>query len=143
MRPAINRKVGGNNYLTRVVLDTNVLVSALWTPVGNCSTIVSLILADRIVPCLNHQIIDEYRVVLSRPRLAFPRGQTEEFLKEIADRGLMVTITSPSTFSMTDEADRKFYDTARACKAFLVTGNVRHYPKDPLVITPAQFLSRF
>ena len=128
--------------MTRVVLDTNVLVSALWTPVGNCSAIISLVLTDRIVPCFDHRIIAEYRAVLSRPRLAFPRGQTEEFLKEIADRGLMVKITSPSTVPMADEADRKFYDIAGACKAFLITGNARHYPKNPLVMTPAQFISR-
>jgi len=129
--------------LIRVVLDTNVLVSALWTPAGNCSAIISMILTDRIVPCFDHWIIDEYRTVLSRPRLAFPQGQTEEFLQEITSRGLTVNIVSPSTFPMTDEADRKFYDTARVCEAFLIPGNTRHFPKNSLTMTPAQFLSRF
>jgi putative PIN family toxin of toxin-antitoxin system len=125
----------------KVVLDTNVLVSALWTQAGNCSAILSQVLQDELIPCFDHNILNEYRVVLSRPRLVFSSAQTDELLREIASRGLAVTV-SPSTFPLPDEADRKFYDTAKACDAILITGNIRHFPKDPLVMTPAQFLAR-
>ncbi|MCL2042954.1 MAG: putative toxin-antitoxin system toxin component, PIN family [Treponema sp.] len=125
--------------MLRVVLDTNVLVSALWTPAGNASTIIDLILSSKLIPCFDQQIIKEYRAVLSRPRLAFPGNQVDELLEEITGRGLSVTV-SPSTVSMSDESDRKFFDAAQYCKAYLITGNIRHYPKDPLAISPAQFL---
>ncbi|MDR1803015.1 MAG: putative toxin-antitoxin system toxin component, PIN family [Treponema sp.] len=125
--------------MIKAVLDTNILVSALWTPAGNASTIVNLILADKIIPCFDQRILNEYRTVLSRPRLAFPSGQVDELLAEISDRGLSVTVL-PSTVAMPDEADRKFYDTARYCEAYLITGNSRHYPNDPLVMSPARFL---
>jgi putative PIN family toxin of toxin-antitoxin system len=46
--------------MRRVVLDTNVLVSALWTPLGNPSTIVSLALSDKITPCFDYRILAEY-----------------------------------------------------------------------------------
>jgi putative PIN family toxin of toxin-antitoxin system len=130
--------------MLKVVLDTNVLVSALWTPAGNASTIINLILTDKIVPCFDYRILNEYRAVLSRPRLAFPAGQVDELLAEITGRGLSVVAdVHPLSVTMSDESDRKFYDTARFCEAYLVTGNAKHYPKDPLVINPARFLDIF
>jgi len=125
--------------MIKAVLDTSILVSALWTPVGNASTIVNLILMDKIIPCFDQRILNEYRAVLSRPRLTFPAGQVDKLLVEISDRGLLVNV-SPSTVAMPDETDRKFYDTARLCEAYLVTGNSRHYPNDPLIMSPARFL---
>jgi uncharacterized protein len=130
--------------MLKVVIDTNVLVSALWTPAGNASTIINLILTDKIIPCFDHRILNEYRAVLSRPRLAFPAGQVDELLTEITDRGLSVIAdVHPRSVTMTDESDRKFYDTAKFCEAYLITGNAKHYPKDPLVINPARFLDIF
>jgi putative PIN family toxin of toxin-antitoxin system len=125
--------------MLRVVLDTNVLVSALWTPAGNASTIINLILTDKIVPCFDQHILKEYHIVLSRPRLAFPAGQVNELLSEITDRGFSVTII-PSSIVLPDESDRKFFDTAKYCEAYLITGNIKHYPKDPQILTPARFL---
>ena len=125
--------------IIRVVLDTNILVSALWTPAGNASDIIKLILSDKIIPCFDRLILDEYKEVLSRPRLAFPPGQADEFLTDIIDRGISAVVR-PSAGKMPDEADRKFYDIAKHCEAYLVTGNLRHFPKDPRVTSPAQFL---
>jgi len=125
--------------MIKAVLDTNVLVSALWSPAGNASIIINLILADKIIPCFDQRILNEYRTVLSHPRLAFPAGQVDELLAEMTGRGLCVTVL-PSTAAMPDEADRKFYDTARHCEAYLITGNSRHYPNDPLITSPARFL---
>ena len=127
--------------MLKVVLDTNVLVSALWTPEGNCSVIAGLVFTDKLIPCFDHRILNEYRAVLSRPRLSFSLGQTEQFLREITGRGLLVTV-SPSTFPLPDEGDRKFYDVAKFCEAFLITGNTRHYPEEPMIMTPAQFLNQ-
>jgi len=128
--------------MTKVVLDTNVLVSALWTPAGNPAAIVGLILSDRIVPCFDYRILDEYLAVLNRPRLAFPAGQVGRLLSEITERGLSVTAV-PSEIDMPDESDRKFYEVAKFCGAYLVTGNARHYPDDPCIISPACFLGTF
>jgi hypothetical protein len=41
--------------MLKAVLDTNILVSALWTPVGNASTIIELILSNKVIPCLDQQ----------------------------------------------------------------------------------------
>ena len=128
--------------MTKVVLDTNILVSALWTPAGNASTIVSLILTDIIIPCFDQHILNEYRAVLKRLRLAFPPNQADQLITEITGRGIAVTV-SPSAFAMQDESDRKFYDTAKFCEAYLITGNARHYPDELFIISPAKFLEGF
>ena len=125
--------------MTKVVLDTNILVSALWSPVGNAYNIISLVLTDKIIPCFDNQIIYEYRSVLSRPKLAFQSVQIEELLNEITNKGLHMTVF-PSSISMIDEDDRKFYDVAKSCKAYLITGNIKHYPKESLIKNPKDFL---
>jgi hypothetical protein len=44
---------------------------------------------------------------------------------------------------MPDETDRKFYDVASACGALLITGNLKHYPSEPFIISPAGFLAGY
>ena len=125
--------------MLKAVLDTNVLVSALWTPAGNASAIINLILLDKIIPCFDQHILNEYKAVLSRPRLSFQMDQVDELLAEITNRGFSV-IAFPSSIELPDESDRKFYDTAKYCQAYLITGNIKHYPKEPFIVSPAQFI---
>jgi putative PIN family toxin of toxin-antitoxin system len=125
-----------------VVLDTNVLVSALWTPSGNPSTIVSLMLSGKITPCFDYRILAEYHAVLNRPKLSFSNNDVNKLLTEIENCGVSVVV-KPSDIPMTDETDRKFFDVAKACEAIVITGNKKHYPQDPLVMTPAEFIASF
>ena len=128
--------------MLKVVLDTNILVSALWTPAGNASAIVELILSDKIVPCFDQHILYEYQAVLSRPKLSFPEGQVNKLIAEIIDRGLSANVF-PSSFSLTDESNRKFYDIAKYFSAYLITGNIKHYPNEMFIVSPANFLEFF
>jgi predicted nucleic acid-binding protein len=43
--------------MIQAVLDTNILVSALRSPVGNASAIVNLIFADKIIPNIVKRIL--------------------------------------------------------------------------------------
>jgi len=47
-----------------------------------------------------------------------------------------------STVFMTDETDRTFYDTAKASDSILITGNIKHYPTEPFIMTPTEFLTK-
>ena len=125
--------------MIKVVLDTNILVSALWTPAGNPSTIVGLLFSNKITPCFDQGILNEYRAVLSRPRLSFSSNRVDELLKAFTSRGISVTVF-PSSIKFVDEADRKFYDVASYCEAYLISGNIKHFPKKPFIVTPAEFL---
>jgi putative PIN family toxin of toxin-antitoxin system len=123
-----------------VVLDTNILVSAFWLKDSKPARIVSLVLNGIITPCIDSRIITEYRGVLHRKKFGFEKWEINHVLAQIENDGLSV-VPVPLAVSFIDESDRKFYETAKHCNAHLITGNVRHYPHDPLVITPAAFLA--
>ncbi|MDR0585861.1 MAG: putative toxin-antitoxin system toxin component, PIN family [Treponema sp.] len=101
----------------KAVLDTNVLVSALWTPGGNPAKILAFVPLGKILPCYTFPIMKEYREVLNRPRLKFSGSQTVELLTLFEWYGLMVTAET-SNIVMADESDRKFFDAAQTCGAF-------------------------
>ena len=125
----------------RVVLDTNVLVSALWSANNRLTRILDLVIDGVILPCYDAEIMQEYEEVLSRPHLAFRFAESrgDDIIRKIKADGLCV-VAEPSTMPMIDEDDRCFYDVAKSCGAILVTGNAKHYPVEPFIMNPAQFL---
>lgn len=125
------------------VIDTNVLVSALWKPAGNASFILSQILNGTIIPCHDYRIIAEYRDVLNRPKFGFSPLLVNMLLDTIIRDGISVTPAPLPDAPVGDEDDRAFYEVAVFCKAPLITGNLKHYPKDPLVTSPAEFCKMF
>ena len=124
--------------MQKVVLDTNLLVSALWTENGNAAAIIKLI-PTLLIPCYNDTITGEYAEVLSRDKFAFSASKREALLSRIKEFGITVS-PDKSTIALLDEDDRIFYDTARASGALLITGNIRHYPDEPFIKTFVEFL---
>ena len=125
-----------------VVLDTNVLVSALWSVDGNPYRIVEKVFLGEIVPFVNAEVIAEYHEVLFRAKLGFPRGKVNTLLSEVMQRGVF-TESSVSSVAFIDESDRKFYDLAKTSEVLLITGNIRHFPTESFILTPAGYLSLF
>ena len=124
--------------MIKVVLDTNVLVSALWKRPSNASRLIDMITSRQIIPCYNAAILVEYREVLSRPKFKFPSWDISNVLDQIKKEGI-ATLPQQSTIPFIDESDRKFYDTARTCGAYLITGNRRHYPDEGFILLPSEF----
>ena len=122
-----------------VVLDTNVLVSALLSPLGNPAKIYRMLFSGTIVPIYSESILTEYKDVLHRPGLNISAEDAALVTEAIRVCGECVDPV-PSTFPMIDEDDRKFYDAAKLSGAYLITGNLRHYPNEPHILTPAEFL---
>jgi putative PIN family toxin of toxin-antitoxin system len=56
----------------RVVLDTNIIVSALLSGKGNPGKILDLFLAGELMLCYSDEILEEYSDVLYRPHLRIP-----------------------------------------------------------------------
>lgn len=128
--------------MIHAVIDTNFLVSVLLAKSEDSSVIklIDAVLDGKIIPLFNNEIIAEYTEVLSRPKFKFDKEIREllveriVFLGEDADR-----TTYPE--SLPDEDDRVFYEVALGTNdAYLVTGNLKHFPKTPIVVTPAQIL---
>ena len=128
--------------MQKVVLDTNVLVSALWSEQGNPYKIVEMVFKNEIMPYFNHEIIEEYLEVLCRDRLNFSKDKVVSLLNQIMKNGI-ISESVISTTIFADESDRKFYDIAKANEAVLITGNIKHYPEEPFIITPQKFLEKY
>ena len=124
----------------KVVIDTNILVSALWSENGNSATILKMI-PDDIVPVLNDSIVGEYTEVLNREKFAFSAEKRERLLKTINEFGETVNPEKSDT-PMSDEADRIFYDTAISSGSTLITGNKKDYPDESFIMTAADFLRK-
>ena len=125
----------------RVVIDTNVLVSALWSKNNRLAQIISAVIADKLTACYNAAIMAEYEDVLSRPKLAFrfEKSRVDEIINKIKIDGLSVAVV-PSSIPMPDENDRVFYDVAKACDAYLITKNLQDFPSATFILPPDQFL---
>ena len=122
-----------------VVLDTNVIVSALWTPNGKAAYIVNQVIVGKLKLCHDYRILAEYRDVLTRPKFRFSAWQVD-FLMETFERdGISVSPPLQQSVPFSDESDRKFYEVAEFCNAPLVTGNLRHFPAGGCVISVADY----
>ena len=126
----------------RVVLDTNVVVSAFLSPQGKPAAILRMALSHGLDMCVNTAILAEYEQVLCRPKFTGRISPTliQRFFEIVYTLGTKVDC-APSHISLPDEDDRKFYDTAKAAGAILVTGNKKHYPDEAFVKDPSEFLS--
>ena len=60
-------------------------------------------------------------------------------INKIVEMGIVFEPVT-SLVPMPDEDDRIFYDTAKESGAFLITGNKKHYPDEPFIMTPSDFL---
>ena len=121
------------------VIDTNILVSALWKPSGNAYIIVSNVISGRIRPCYDSRIMDEYRDVLMRPKFKFSSLQVDALLDVFVFNGIYVVPAPLPLADVRDEDDLAFYEVAKYCEVPLVSGNLKHFPADPILMSPADF----
>lgn len=123
------------------VFDTNVLVSALMSTRQDSPTVILLdyVINDRIVLLYNNDILSEYNDVLHRDKFHFSEERIQAVL-ELVKTGIYLDPTK-SKESFPDEDDRVFYEVALSKEgSFVVTGNLRHFPQKPIVVSPADFL---
>lgn len=129
----------------RIVVDTNVIVSALMTRDGVPARILSSILDNKVNDsklCIlyDDRIIYEYIEVLSRNVFGFNLEIIYNMIEQFKLRGEYVNaLLNKENF--TDETDKKFYEVYKSGYAdYLITGNIRHFPKEKGIVTPRDFL---
>jgi len=127
--------------MIKVVFDTNVLVSYLINENGTPAKVVSLFYDDEIEVFYSDSIYDEYKEVLNREYFHFDKAKITKILNDLVEYGKLINPIS-SSFSIPDETDRIFYDTAKQSESFLVTGNLKHYPQESFILSPAEFLMK-
>ena len=88
------------------------------------------------------EIIKEYKEVLSRNKFSLDSGLINYTILLILERGIEINPT-PSNINLVDMKDLVFYEVVLEKKnegAFLITGNKKHFPNDPIVVTASEFL---
>jgi putative PIN family toxin of toxin-antitoxin system len=113
----------------RLVLDTNVVISAALKPEGLQRTVFLLAITKPARLYVTEAILAEYRMVLVRPELRIRRGLQMQFLDLVANRARLVSLTRLVQAS-SDPDDDKFLECADEARAdYLVTGDLRHFPR--------------
>ena len=124
------------------VFDTNVIVSAMITSHSDSPTVkvVEKVATGQITPLFNGEIIAEYDEVLHRAKFNLREMDIANMLELFISKGeAMTRIVSIEFF--TDPNDVVFFEVALSKQgAYLITGNTKHFPKNPIVVTPAEML---
>ena len=130
------------NYL--VVIDTNVLISALLSKHSDAATVqvLNAVFDGTIIPVFNDEILAEYDNVLHRPKFKFSDTNIQLLLDTIKTYGVFAKQLITNEI-LPDPKDLVFYEVVMAKQdenAYLVTGNSKHFPKKPFIVTPNEVL---
>ena len=127
------------------VFDTNVLISSLLTKRTDTATaqVVDAISTGDIIPLYNQEILNEYDEVLHRAKFSFSEERIRRILIMIQQFGLPVN-PSPTGEILVDMDDLVFYEVVmekQSEDAYLITGNIRHFPERSFIVTPSEMMS--
>jgi putative PIN family toxin of toxin-antitoxin system len=124
----------------KIVLDTNVIVSALLCPQSLPAKILGLVLNGTVGIVYDNTILVEYIDVLNREKFKINKESIKVVLEFIRNDG-EYTISIPHNVKFTDEDDRIFYELYKGGEVdFLITGNIKHFPKEKDIVTPREFI---
>jgi uncharacterized protein len=127
----------------RLVIDTNVMVSAALKPQGLQRVVLVLAITKPARLYVSDRILEEYAEVLGRSLLRIRRGVRTQILQMIHNRSFLVS-PQRSLDVTSDPDDNLFLECAEAARAdYLITGNLRHFPRfwrSTKVITAREFI---
>jgi putative PIN family toxin of toxin-antitoxin system len=133
-----------SDRLLRVVLDTNIVVSAVLTRGGLESHILRLALNAEISLYVSPPILREYSEVLARPKFRFDGRAQHQMIEGIQHAAIIVT-PKPHLLLCSDPDDNMFLECSETSHAdYLITGNLRHFPanwKSTRVVSSRKFLT--
>ena len=125
------------------VIDTNVVVSSMLKTNSIPGKIINYVRTNIIIPLLSEEIIEEYRNVLIRNEFDFDPNEIDRLLEIIAEKGITLS-REQSLEDFIDEDDIVFFEIVMSARntmdAYLVTGNMKHYPVRNYVVTPREMV---
>jgi putative PIN family toxin of toxin-antitoxin system len=129
---------------TIAVFDTNVLISSLLTRHEDAATVqvVMKLFTGEIIPLYSEAIMSEYMNVLHRKKFSFSENTIDKLINVIQKYGIKVRPT-PSGEMLSDMKDLPFYEVVlekQDASAYLITGNTKHFPKKPFIVTANEML---
>ena len=127
------------------VVDTNVLVAALLSKRNDSPTVrvIRAMISGEFIPLYHKEILAEYEDVLHRKKkYDLSEAAIQIILNAIRHYGIEV-FPRPTGEIFVDEDDIIFYEVVmekRDDNAYLVTGNMKHYPVRAFIVTPAEMM---
>ena len=125
------------------VIDTNVLVSAMLKAHSNPGEVIKETLMGKIIPLINQDILDEYNEVLRRKKFKFQEEHIMAVVDGIKNRAVWIDAENIEEI-LPDPKDIVFYAVVEGARrdtdAYLVTGNIKHFPVKYYVVTPTEML---
>jgi putative PIN family toxin of toxin-antitoxin system len=126
------------------VIDTNVLISSLLSSHDDAANvlIVEKLFSGEVIPVYSNEIMNEYKEVLRRTKFHFTEEIVNNLLQTIEKYGERVKPT-PTGELISDMKDLPFYEVVvekQTDNAYLVTGNKKHFPVKPFIVTANEFL---
>jgi len=125
------------------VIDTNVVISAMLKDISVPGSIIDHALNGKIVPLFDHDILAEYKDVLSRPKFKISQQRMEKLLSDIIARGQFIEAKDFED-ELPDPKNVVSYHVVLTAReevdAYLVTGNLKHFPIKTFVVTPREML---
>ncbi len=131
----------------RIVLDTNVLVSAALSRSGFPYEVTELVFDREVETVVDEQILREYREVMNRSRLGIDPHIIKTVMAFFEMSAVRVDV-EPLSVELPDPSDRMFMEVAISGLAdCIVTGNKRHFPakacRGVRILSPAEFIREF
>jgi len=126
--------------MMNVVIDTNVFISALLNANGLPSKILQLVFERKIKLLCDRRIFAEYQNVLRRDKFHFDNKLIVYLLDFIESEAEFIEVIEQNIV-FNDDDDKKFYEVFKTAQAkFLITGNIKHFPKEEGIVMPTEFM---
>ncbi|MBR7085867.1 MAG: putative toxin-antitoxin system toxin component, PIN family [Oscillospiraceae bacterium] len=127
-----------------IIIDTNVIISAMLKKNTPPSEILKEVFSGNVIPVVNDEILKEYREVLSRKKFGFDPETIQIILNELEKKAVFSDRLSADVSEMPDKDDIVFYEVTlymrQSEETFLVSGNLKHFPQKPFIVSPREFL---
>ena len=125
------------------VIDTNVIVSSVLKPSSIPGLVVELVSKKTIIPLISKEILDEYEEVLFRNKFGIDPALIQSLLKDIKEKGIYLE-REQSLEDFIDKDDAVFFEIVMSARstmdAYLITGNMKHYPIRSYIVTPREMI---
>ena len=125
------------------VIDTNVVVSSMLSHESNPGLIIDYVVAGIIIPILNEEILKEYLNVLTRNKFGFNDIAIKETI-DVIKKDAIYLQREQTIEDFIDKDDIVFFEIVMSARstmdAYLITGNMKHYPVRSYVVTPKEMI---
>ena len=132
--------------MQKIVIDTNVLVSALISKGIPANIINELVFENKVVLCISDAVLEEYSEVLSREKFNKYKNfkiDAEIIINRIEE--IALKLSPDITLNViSDEADNRFLELSVYAKAdYLITGNTNDFTENKYenvnIVTPREY----